>query len=317
MIGLGYTVPMIAEAVDGRLVHYEEHPPVVDRVIIDSRGMEVTPGTLFIALKGPRHDGHDHIPELLKRGIGHFMVDEAYADMFPDAKLIVVKDTLLALQQFAARHRAKFKIPVIGITGSNGKTIVKEWLWQMLHQEENIVRNPGSWNSQVGVPLSVLRMGAEHTLGIFEAGISKPGEMERLEPIIRPTIGVLTNIGDAHDEGFGGDRTLKEREKRRLFAHAPVVLDGARAFVKVTGTHMQEGSCSIDVDHGAIRSSFQIPFDDKASIENAITCIAVCLQLGRTPEWIGERLAQLVPVDMRMRTLQGAHGTTLIDDSYS
>ena len=317
MIGLGYSVRLIAEAAGGRLVRYEDHPPVVDRVIIDSRGMEVTPGTLFIALKGPRHDGHDHIPELLKSGIGHFMVAEAHADRFPDAKLIVVKDTLQALQQFAAHHRARFKIPVIGITGSNGKTIVKEWLWQMLHLEENIVRSPGSWNSQVGVPLSVLRMGPEHSLGIFEAGISKPGEMERLEPIIRPTIGVLTNIGDAHDEGFGGDRTLKEREKRRLFAHAPVVLDGARAFVKVAGTHMQEGSCTIDVDHGAIRSSFQIPFDDKASIENAITCIAVCLQLGRTPEWIGERLAQLVAVDMRMRTFQGAHGTTLIDDSYS
>ena len=333
MIGLAYSVRMIAEAVGGRLLRYDEHPPHVDRVIIDSRVAEVTPGALFIALKGPRHDGHDHIPELMERGIGLFMVDEAYADKFPDAKLIVVKDTLMALQRFAAHHRAKFKIPVIGITGSNGKTIVKEWLWQMLHQEENIARSPGSWNSQVGVPLSVLRMGPEHTLGIFEAGISKPGEMEKLEPMIRPTIGVLTNIGDAHDEGFRGDRALKTSEKRKLFKGAEVVIrsslvgDGAEKdltigpddgdFLRVQETRVLEGSCSIDIVHEGVEISFTIPFDDNASIENALTCVAVCLYLGRTPEWISERLALLGPVDMRMRTVQGAHGTTLIDDSYS
>ncbi len=342
MIGLPYTPDSIAHAVGGRLVGYGTQPSMIDRVIVDSRGGENTPGTLFIALKGPRHDGHEHIAELQERGIVHFMVDEAHADLFPDAQLIVVKDTLLALQQFAAHHRAEFDIPVIGITGSNGKTVVKEWLWQMLHTHERIVRSPGSWNSQVGVPLSVLRMGREHTLAIFEAGISKPGEMEKLEPIIRPTIGVLTNIGDAHDEGFGGDRGLKTTEKSKLFArarHQTITSVGSvqeegrsyerrqvltcdlkeRSAVRLVllNEERRDGSCSLEVGSAGVEYRFDLPFDDDASIMNALTCIAICLHLGHAAEWINGRLAHLTPVDMRMRTLQGAHGTTLIDDSYS
>lgn len=316
MSGFHYSMATIAEAVGGKLVMGAGVETDIDRAIIDSRHADTSSGALFIALTGPRHDGHDHIAELRRQGVRDFLVREKRSADVEGVNAILVEDTLVALQRLAAWHRSQFKIPVIGITGSNGKTIVKEWLWQMLHHEENIVRSPGSWNSQVGVPLSVLRMGSEHTLGIFEAGISKPGEMEKLEPIIRPTIGVLTNIGDAHDEGFGGDRVLKEREKRRLFTHADVVLE-ARAFMEVYGTHVRGGACDIDVEHAGVRATYLIPFDDKASIENAITCIAVCTHLGRTPDWIRERLSQLVPVDMRMRTLQGAHGITLIDDSYS
>lgn len=333
MSSFHYPLATIAEAVGGRIVMGAGIGTDIDRVIIDSRHADTSPGALFIALTGPRHDGHDHIAELRRQGVRDFMVHEKRSAEVEGVNAILVEDTLVALQRFAAWHRSQFNIPVIGITGSNGKTIVKEWLWQMLHHEENIVRSPGSWNSQVGVPLSVLRMGPEHTLGIFEAGISKPGEMEKLEPIIRPTIGVLTNIGDAHDEGFNGDRALKVLEKRKLFKRAEVVVcnslggDGAEkdltigpddgAFLQVQETKVLEGSCSIDIAHDGLESSFTIPFDDNASIENALTCIAVCLHLGRTPEWIRERVALLVPVDMRMRTVQGAHGTTLIDDSYS
>ncbi len=328
-----YSMATIAEAVGGKLVLGAEVSAEIDRVIIDSRHADTSPGALFIALMGPRHDGHDHIAELRGRGVRDLIVQQDRLAEVEGLNVILVDDTLVALQRFAAWHRSHFNIPLIGITGSNGKTIVKEWLWQMLHHEENIVRSPGSWNSQVGVPLSVLRMRPEHTLGIFEAGISKPGEMERLEPIIRPTIGVLTNIGDAHDEGFRGDRGLKLSEKRKLFAAAEVVVcrsaDGDRShkdltvgvgegdLVKVQEAQVLDGSCSIDVLYKNSVVSFSIPFDDNASIENAITCVAVCLYLDRSPVWIRERLALLEPVDMRMRTLQGAHGTTLIDDSYS
>ncbi|MBK9760962.1 MAG: bifunctional UDP-N-acetylmuramoyl-tripeptide:D-alanyl-D-alanine ligase/alanine racemase [Flavobacteriales bacterium] len=333
MSAFRYSMATIAEALGGRLVMGAAAGAEIDRVIIDSRHADTSPGALFIALRGPRNDGHDHIAELRSKGLRDFMVLQDRISEVDGVNAIIVEDTLVALQRFAAWHRARFNIPVIGITGSNGKTIVKEWLWQMLHHEENIVRSPGSWNSQVGVPLSVLRMGLEHTLGIFEAGISKPGEMERLEAIIRPTIGVLTSIGDAHDEGFHGDRALKLSEKRKLFSGADVVvsrsLDAPRSikeltigaddgnFVTVEETQVLDGSCGIDITHDGVGSSFTIPFDDNASIENALTCIGVCLHLGRSPEWIRERLALLVPVDMRMRTVQGAHGTTLIDDTYS
>ena len=333
MSAFRYSMATIAEALGGRLVMGAAAGAEIDRVIIDSRHADTSPGALFIALRGPRNDGHDHIAELRSKGLRDFMVLQDRISEVDGVNAIIVEDTLVALQRFAAWHRARFNIPVIGITGSNGKTIVKEWLWQMLHHEENIVRSPGSWNSQVGVPLSVLRMGPEHTLGIFEAGISKPGEMERLEAIIRPTIGVLTSIGDAHDEGFHGDRALKLSEKRKLFSGADVVvsrsLDAPRSikeltigaddgnFVTVEETQVLDGSCGIDITHDGVGSSFTIPFDDNASIENALTCIGVCLHLGRSPEWIRERLALLVPVDMRMRTVQGAHGTTLIDDTYS
>ncbi len=345
MIGTTYPVGKLAEAVDGRAEGYEKFPPPVDRVIIDSRGAEMTPGTLFIALKGPRHDGHEHIPELQQRGIGHFMVDEAYAEQFPGAQLIVVRDTLEALQRFAAHHRAQFNIPVIGITGSNGKTVVKEWLWQMLHTSERIVRSPGSWNSQVGVPMSVLRMGSEHTLAIFEAGISKPGEMDKLEEIIRPTIGVFTHVGDAHDEGFRDvPRPGKFLEKLRLFTHAdtlvcpnilsifPGMLEslpgtrmkrwgllglGARDFVVATENRIMGDGTQLRLRSEGEEADYWVPFTDEASVENAMSCVTVCLHLGRSPAWINERLAHLTPVDMRMRTVQGTHGTTLIDDSYS
>jgi alanine racemase len=307
-----YSLATVAKAVDGRVLG--DAAQEVNSVSIDSRG-SVMPASLFVALNGPRHDGHDHIRALHAKGVRAFLVDEGHAASVAGLNAVVVKDTLHALQRFAAWHRDRSKIPVIGITGSNGKTIVKEWLFQMLHREENIVRSPGSWNSQVGVPLSVLQMAPEHTLAIFEAGISKPGEMEKLERIIRPTIGVLTNIGDAHDDGFGGDRALKEREKRRLFSTAHTVIDTSS--LKVVRVHEAPDSCIIHVDHNGSQQQFLIPFGDMASIANATTCIAVCLHLGKSSAWINERLAQLLPVDMRLRTMQGRHGTTLIDDSYS
>lgn len=314
MSSFQYSMSTIASVVQGRL-STDLGDDVITSISIDSRNISSNDGSLFIAIRGPRHDGHDHIAALAKQGVSNFIVEEGVEFDDHDLSIITVTNTLDALQRLAAWHRGHFTIPVIGITGSNGKTIVKEWLFQMLHREANIVRSPGSWNSQVGVPLSVLQLAPEHTLAIFEAGISKPGEMEKLEPIIRPTIGVLTNIGDAHDDGFGADRALKEQEKRKLFRRSEGVIDQR----SISVTSIQEGAeaCSIHLVHRGHEHDFLIPFGDQASISNALSCVAVCLHLGRSATWINQRLAQLTPVDMRLRTMQGRHSTTLIDDSYS
>ncbi|HPF89156.1 MAG TPA: alanine racemase [Flavobacteriales bacterium] len=304
----------IAELTRGRL-HGDGAIQITD-LLIDSRNAAVHPAALFIALVGPRHDGHNYIKALYERGLRNFLVSATIpASGLPQANIVQVEDTLEALQAIASWHRGRFHLPIIGITGSNGKTIVKEWLFHMLRSEERIVRSPGSWNSQVGVPLSVWQLGPEHTLGIFEAGISKPGEMAALERIIRPTIGVMTHIGDAHDEGFGGDRARKEMEKRLLFEHAEIVIDAHS--LNVIEQEVRGDGTSVIVRRGNDDHAFTIPFTDRASVANALTCIAVCLHLGRSAQWIGERLGQLAPVDMRLRTMQGRHGTTLIDDSYS
>ena len=176
----------------------------IDRVLTDSRSLAFPAETLFFALVSPRDDGHRYIPELYAQNVRCFVVSRwlpEYEQM-PGAAFLRVDDTLQALQRLAAAHRAAFSIPVVGITGSNGKTIVKEWLYQLLHDDYAITRSPRSYNSQTGVPLSVWGLDANTQLAVFEAGISRPGEMERLEPIIRPTVGLCTNLGDAPQENF-------------------------------------------------------------------------------------------------------------------
>lgn len=345
MIGVPYTLQAIADAVGGTLIGPANAGLwSVDRISIDSRSSLGGERTLFAALAGPRHDGHTYIEALYQQGVRCFLVNRDHATARPDACLIAVPDTLLALQRFAAHHRGRFQIPVIGITGSNGKTVVKEWLWQLLQREEHIVRSPGSWNSQVGVPLSVLRIGPQHTLGLFEAGISKPGEMAALRDIIQPTIGVLTMLGDAHDEGFRhlNDPTAKAREKATLFAgaHAWIGPIGAlpqtaaqwtaaplhRSWSRTTAD-AADLKCLAELREGGSTmltlrwqdNAFQcrVPFTDEASVANALTCFTVCLHLGRTADWIAEHAPLLAPVDMRLRTVQGRHGSTLLDDSYS
>lgn len=189
----------------------------IEQLLLDSRHMAAPAVSLFFALAGQRHDGHRYLPDVYKAGVRQFVVSQAVdiGDM-PEANILRVENTLDALQALAAFHRARFHIPVVGITGSNGKTVVKEWLYQLLAPDFNIVRSPKSYNSQVGVPLSVWQMRPEHTLALFEAGISQPGEMERLARIIRPEIGIFTNIGPAHREGFSS-KMEKTEEKMRLF----------------------------------------------------------------------------------------------------
>lgn len=345
MIGTPYTLQAIAEAVGGTLIGPPEAAQwSVDRIAIDSRGNTGGEGTLFVALSGPRHDGHAYIDELCAAGIRCFLVEQDKAQPHTGACLIAVADTRAALHRFATHHRSRSHIPVIGITGSNGKTVVKEWLWQLLHREEHIVRSPGSWNSQVGVPLSVLRMGPQHSLGIFEAGISQPGEMALLAPIVQPTIGVLTMLGDAHDEGFRHlpDPFAKAREKLALFVHADTWISpadavpgavaqelrpvqhltwtrqrGTAAFLECRSERVEGESTLLSLHCKGEDFQCRIPFIDEASVANALTCISVCLHLGRTTAWVAAQLPLLTPVDMRLRTLQGRHGSTLLDDSYS
>ncbi|MBP1665094.1 MAG: alanine racemase, partial [Bacteroidetes bacterium] len=194
-------------------------------LLTDSRSLSFPSGTLFFALKTSRNDGHRYITELYRQNLRYFVVSEILPDFetLTDAIFIRVDDTLQALQTLAAAHRAEFSIPVIGITGSNGKTVVKEWLYQMLHTNFRIVRSPRSYNSQIGVPLSVWALSDSTELAVFEAGISQTGEMQKLQTIIRPTIGIFTNLGDAHQEGFTG---LKQKcdEKMKLFTDSEVLI---------------------------------------------------------------------------------------------
>jgi UDP-N-acetylmuramyl pentapeptide synthase len=205
-----YPIRDIADIVKGQWQQFRTDD-AIEHLLLDSRRLIFPSTSLFIALRGPRRDGRRFMEELYRRGVRNFMVEAGAEGALPDANIIVVPDTLAALQALAAWRRRQFSIPVIGITGSNGKTTVKEWLNQLLAADYHIVRSPKSYNSQIGVPLSVWQLEPAHELAIFEAGISKRGEMARLEAIIKPTIGIFTNIGEAHSEGFS---SLAEKRRR-------------------------------------------------------------------------------------------------------
>ncbi|MEO7922771.1 MAG: bifunctional UDP-N-acetylmuramoyl-tripeptide:D-alanyl-D-alanine ligase/alanine racemase [Chitinophagaceae bacterium] len=329
-----------------RLLHTQEiiySDTIIEHLLLDSRKISSPGSSLFFAIRGNRRDGHQFIPELYKKGLRNFVVSEATDNTpYPDANFLLVDDTLIALQQLAAWHRSQFSLPVIGITGSNGKTIVKEWLYQLLHPDHTIVRNPKSYNSQVGVPLSVWQMNAQHELGIFEAGISEQGEMMRLEKIIQPTIGILTNIGEAHSEGFI-DADHKFREKLSLFKNCKTLIgraidfEGRTEVIDMLGDELKvlawgEGeecdfvlrsvektneSTSITLSTNGKECQFSIPFTNEAAVENSITCACVLLEMKIDPVVIAERLAKLHPVNMRLELKKGINHSYIINDSYS
>jgi Alr-MurF fusion protein len=315
----------------------------IEHLLLDSRKVYSPAASLFFALEGPRRDGHQFIPELYKKGIRNFVVSKKMeASVYPEANFIFVDDTLAALQQLAAFHRRQFNIPVIGITGSNGKTIVKEWLYQLLHEDYNIVRSPKSYNSQVGVPLSVWQMNEQHTLALFEAGISQQGEMIKLENIIHPTIGILTNIGEAHSQGFI-DPSHKFREKLALFRNSKILIgreidfESQKEFIELLGEDLsvltwgysekndfiiraiEKGGShtTITLYYKNEEQKIIIPFIDDASVENAITCCCTLLQLGISNSKIRERMKTLQPVNMRLEMKKGINNCSVINDSYS
>ena len=310
---------------------------VIDHISIDSRSLQNSSGTLFFALTGPNNDGHTYIKELIVQGVKNFVVTHIPEPFIEKANFLKVQNTLEALQQFAAYYRSLFSFPVIGITGSNGKTIVKEWLNFVLSPDYTIIRSPKSYNSQVGVPLSVLAINEKHNLGIFEAGISTVHEMHQLEQIIQPSIGILTNIGSAHDEGFS-NTSEKIKEKLKLFSHTVLLIyqknEAVAAFVPQNiatftwsfndkeadvfiATSQFQDKTQLDVTYKESCFPIVIGFQDKASIENAAHCLMVMLYFNYDFETVQTRMAMLYPVEMRLKVKNGIHNTTLIDDSYS
>ena len=288
-------------------------------LLTDSRSLCFPEETLFFALKTERNDGHRYIDDLYRRGVRNFVVSQQpSADgQRPDANFLVVPSPLAALQRLAERHRDEFDIPIIGITGSNGKTMVKEWLYQVLSPDYVVTRSPKSYNSQIGVPLSVWLLNEQSQIGIFEAGISQLGEMERLADIIQPTIGVMTSLGAAHQENF---RTLEEKcmEKLKLFHDAKVIIynaddDLVSRCIRRSGFKGKK----IGWRREELLSQYELPFLDEASIECSLAVAATALYLGVTHEQLRERMAQLEPVAMRLEVKEGQHGCTIINDSYN
>lgn len=343
---MSYSIANISQIINGAISgNYNAQNVVIKNLLIDSRKIITAESSLFFAIKGERNDGHIFIPDLYDKGVRTFVVSELPQDStkYPDAIFIYVKDTLWALQVLCAHHRHQFHIPVIGITGSNGKTIVKEWLYQLLREDKNIVRSPKSFNSQVGVPLSVWQMNEDNDLAIFEAGISKSFEMNLLEKIIDPTIGLITNIGQAHDENFE-DQKQKVTEKLNLFANAEVLIyckdyllindeiTTSKIFKELNVFTWSRKSradlligritkSSSDTEIQAVYKNdflrIHIPFIDEASIENAIHCWAMLLYLGYENTLIAERMKYLSPVAMRLELKEGINNCSIINDSYN
>jgi alanine racemase len=341
-----YDVRTITEAVHGERVSSLPEQRIrqmrIAHLVTDTRKIMDPAGSVFFALQGPKRDGHQFIAEAFQQGVRCFVVTEVPEALLEDTVWIRVADSMQALQDLAVFHRSRFHYPVIGITGSNGKTVVKEWLNHLLEKEMRIVRSPRSYNSQVGVPLSIWQMTAEADLGIFEAGISTRGEMRNLEQIIRPTLGVFTNIGDAHSEGFGSTEE-KIAEKLGLFPHARALVFCAddeqvsgqlRTFAAAHGietlcwgrtenadlrllqAEAADGRTVVRYRYRGAEHSFTIPYTDGIAVQNAMTCATVLTFLSRTGS-MAERMADLPPISMRLEMRNGINRCTVINDSYS
>lgn len=298
-------------------------------LITDTRNISVRVGALFFAIEGVNHDGHEFVSDAYDRGVRCFVVEKD-VKLPDDANVLEVRQSLIALQQIAAAHRKQFEYPVIGITGSNGKTIVKEWLAQLLDYKYQIVKSPKSYNSQLGVPLSVWQMSAQHNLAIFEAGISERNEMERLERIIQPTIGIFTNLGEAHNSGFESAQQ-KADEKAKLFVACQQVIyctdypevwqalektvSAETKLVPWSSTEQGKGLVSIQLEREQLQ--LRMKFTDPASVENAVHCAVLMHQLGFGKEVIQSRIDMLSAVKMRLEMKQAVNRSYVIDDTYN
>ena len=347
-----YTIEKITTLIGARRIGDTE--AVVSWLLTDSRSLCFPEETLFFALRSGRNDGHNYIPELYRRGVRNFVVERGHFRLpnvtastgagggLAGANILEVVSPLEALQRLAERHRDEFDVPIVGITGSNVKTMAKEWLDQLLSPYKIVTRSPKSYNSQIGVPLSVWLLGGQTEVGLFEAGISQPGEMQALRDIIQPSIGVLTSLGTAHQENF---RSMDEKcqEKLSLFHDAKVVAYNSDDNVvsrcmRKSGYHGEKLSWSKEDPQAAMfikkierrntvstlyyiykgkEGTYHLPFIDDASVECSIAAAVVALYLGVTPEELDVRMSQLEPVAMRLEVKEGQHGCTLINDSYN
>ena len=355
---MNYTVDKIASIVEGRIFGHHNNSLVIKELLFDSRLIILPENTLFFALKSQRNDGNKYIKELYSKGVRAFVVETLpdFAEVINDAVFILVKNTLQALQKVAASHRNNFNIPIVGITGSNGKTIIKEWLYQIFSPETSAIRSPKSYNSQIGVPLSVWQLNETHQIGFFEAGISRPNEMQNLEEIIKPTIGIFANIGEAHGKNFENINN-KVEEKLKLFRNVDTLiycLDHKEIREAVSKLNINTFTWSrndenADVfissiekkeDHTNIAAFFKsqklrnsetqklsnsatqqlkinIPFTDDASIENAIHCWLTALKFNIAEDIIEKKMTQLSPIAMRMELKSGINNCEVINDSYN
>lgn len=343
---MNYRLDQIAHVIHGTLTG--DGSRTITDCSIDSRSLVFAAPTLFFALTGPHHNGHDYIPALYQKGVRAFVVSQLRDEFrhLPDISLIRVDSPLDALQALAAHHRNGCAATIIGITGSNGKTIVKEWLYQLLSPEGALYRSPRSYNSQVGVPLSLLGIEADHRLALIEAGISQPGEMSRLETMIRPHIGIFTHAGEAHGENFTSD-TEKITEKACLFRHCHTLIGRAGQpmelirslcpqatlwlwsetehsprfasphFVSVRTQHTGKDHRSVTIQYRDLVFPLEIPFGDDASYENILHTVTCLLALGIPPETIAQRVARLTPIAMRMEIKEGINDCLLIQDYYN
>ena len=355
---MNYTIEKITTLLGARRIGTAD--ATIGWLLTDSRSLCFPEETLFFALKTARNDGHRYIADLYRRGVRNFVVTTvpvaggfpassaattpaaSAAGSYPDANFLVVPSPLEALQRLAERHRDEFNIPIVGITGSNGKTMVKEWLYQLLSPSMTVTRSPKSYNSQIGVPLSVWLLNEQTQVGLFEAGISQPDEMASLCDIIQPTIGVLTSLGAAHQENF---RTMEEKcmEKMQLFSHAKVLAynsdddvisrcirrsgfkgekigwsrDNQSAPLFIEAVSSTPAGTTVSYIYKGTRASYLLPFFDEASLQCSFACAAVALHLGITPEQLAERMSHLEPVAMRLEVKEGQHGCLLINDSYN
>ena len=355
---MNYTVDKIAAIVEGKIVGDNNINITIKDLLFDSRLIALPENTLFFALKSQRNDGNKYIKELYSKGVRAFVVETIpdIADTFNDAVFILVENTLQALQKIAASHRDNFNIPIVGITGSNGKTIIKEWLYQIFSPETSAIRSPKSYNSQIGVPLSVWQLSETHQIGFFEAGISHHNEMLNLERIIKPTVGIFTNIGQAHGKNFDNIND-KVKEKLKLFHNVDTLIycldhkeirkavsktnintftwsrndESADVFISSIEKKEHHTDITADLKSQNLRISesqnlrisetqklkISIPFTDDASIENAIHCWITALKFNIAEDIIESKMAQLSPIAMRMELKSGINNCEIINDSYN
>lgn len=348
-----YAFQTLAEQLEGQLLANADPDQSIAHLSVDTRQLQEGKQTLFMAISGDHANGHAYLQEAFEKGCRCFIVEE---DPFPwlsdellaHCNILKVRYTVKALQDLAAFHRSHFQIPVIGITGSNGKTVVKEWLYQLLYQDWRIVKSPKSFNSQTGVPLSVWEMNGDHEMAIFEAGISQPGEMENLERVIQPTIGIFTNLGEAHQANFQSYQE-KALEKVKLFPNVETLIYPVNypTLNEVLGKkqaenyfshplfqvwrwgdrqHKNENTFTVShatdqkaltVHHNGNAYQVELPFSDQASRENAVHCWLTLLKLNYRPANLKERFRHLSPVAMRLELKKGINRSTIINDAYN
>jgi alanine racemase len=319
LVNLNYSTKDIAEKISADYLGAVTF--MIHAVHIDTRQMHEGNNTLFFCLEAKR-SGLNYIESAYNKGCRAFVVPKKYMpdEMYQDAVFLKVENVLLALQLLAKKHRAQFSYPVIGITGSFGKTIVKEWLFHFLQDDFKIVRSPKSYNSQIGVALSVLQMSSSHNLAIFEAGISQVGEMQRLQQIIQPTLGVFTGLGAAHSEGFANDEQ-KLHEKAQLFKECPAVISEKENFSNTKNLHWDEivvlpdqGNAQLHVpDFG----KFSVPFIHKHKLHNLSVVLRVLKALHHPTSKVQSKIDQLPQIAMRLELIKGKNNNTIINDAYA